>query len=585
MSGKWYSFLALAVFAAPSPAPCASAEAVFAGDAIPDGWSAADGSLVSPVYAFPVERVSLQYSQAGDGAAEASLYASSANGETFIASLNTESLSAAFSFPASSCFTRFRIAAGGTFSLDRFSAEWTALIAPANARVADWTSSTVTLAWDEAEGAQWYEVVAWTNGVSGADAGTAVWSETFAAAPESASTAAVGASAAAALFDNEGWEFPDNVYYAPEPGAVRIGTTSKSGRLVSPSLPESGSVHLRVTARRMSATAAAEAVLQIARGAGRIAVDGEERTFHILLDSVEEGDRIIVNSIDAGDRRLVVQDVALVSGYAEGTAAEIVVAREIVPASSLSGTIEGLPECEVFAGVRSIGAAQGVVSEMSAALTVDCAHAPSRTVGVAGLAGGVYSQDFSSLPDKSGDWADGITLPGWSAAYGADAAASITRATPKSANGGIYTCSTNEYASSPALGCLSTQTKAASFAVAFTNDTQSMVSLDSVAFSAQQWGFANTAPQTLVLEYSISGGEWNALAEQSTMDEAAGTYPAAAAVAARPEGVYLRQGETLTLRWTLEKPVSGHGALMAVDGLEVTFSAPPRFYMRIAEAP
>ena len=124
--------------------------------------------------------------------------------------------------------------------------------------------------------------------------------------------------------------------------------------------------------------------------------------------------------------------------------------------------------------------------------------------------------------------------------------------------------------------------------LAFTNDTDSIVTLTNVSYSAQQWGFANTTNQLLSCAYLVTNrldwivnfsAGWQPCAETEARVFGAGTYamPESAAVDYVPaEQIRIAPGEVLYLRWTFSPPEKGNSALMAIDDLQVAFEPAPQ---------
>ena len=583
----------------PAVAMCGTSVADFSGYEGLQRWNVEPGLIESPEFPGPVTRIEFTY--AAEGAGTATIYANgpgAVEAVTVASGLNGNSKSASFEFDFLRKFTSFRIEFEGSFTPGTFTAEWLDSFpaTPENVAVTDWTSSSVTLSWSPSPGAGGYEIHAWTNTVTGASPGTDVWTETFAGAKTSGSTLALGDAAAAECFDNSGWEWPDKLYRADVDGAVRIGTTSASGRLVSPPLPAGSGLYLRIAAK-CSKTSPAPALLQLVRGARtndiwQANIANEWTTCHIPLPELEDGDRLIVNSFDSGDRRLSIDEIAIVSGYSEGEpGVEFIGLVPIVPGSATSGTIGGLPSVPVSVAVCAFGQFAGEWSALSEGIEVDLSHAPVKAVSILGC-GGAYSQDFSSVPAVQAAWTNRLSLAGCSAFYGADAVSLVRKFSPGATSGGLYGCSTNVYAASPALGLYSSKEKTASFEIAFTNDTGAAQSLAAVRYSAQQWGTRNkNKDQRLRLTFGAAGAadadrtELHAAAPMVSEGAAAGdSFPFSVPVATAPEGLVVPPGETWTLRWTLDKATDG-SALMAIDGVEVEFVRfePKRFIMRVAE--
>ena len=133
--------------------------------------------------------------------------------------------------------------------------------------------------------------------------------------------------------------------------------------------------------------------------------------------------------------------------------------------------------------------------------------------------------------------------------------------------------------------------------VALTNDTDWTVSLVGIAYSTQQWGFANTTNHALVCSYLVTNRlDWISNLTDGWVDccettaqclkEAPHDTPVVTAVNHAPSGqVRIPAGSVLLLKWTVKPPVSGYSALMAIDDLRVVFEEVPRPTMiRLAES-
>ena len=194
------------------------------------------GEWRSPTYGSAVDQIKLEYHGSGEGSA--TVYAIPAEGaETHVATLSAVSTAATFDFPETTDFRSFRIAASGAWNLAVFSAALsaTSLDVPAGVVLSNnVTGTSFDASWSAVEGATGYKVYVWTNAVVGASAGTVLWQETFANAPAKTSTVNFKDE----FTDNgtSGWTC-EKAYASISNGAVRIGTTSDKGVLVSPPLP------------------------------------------------------------------------------------------------------------------------------------------------------------------------------------------------------------------------------------------------------------------------------------------------------------------------------------------------------------
>ena len=136
-----------------------------------------------------------------------------------------------------------------------------------------------------------------------------------------------------------------------------------------------------------------------------------------------------------------------------------------------------------------------------------------------------------------------------------------------------------------ALGACSTKDDQYSFGISFTNDTDRVITLSSVANSAQQWGFANTANQALSvfamvqndLNWISSYAEgWTELgATQSVVygTEEAHDTPVSTPVEITPtEEISVAPGQVLMIKWTIHSLKSGKSGIMGIDDVSLKFT-------------
>ena len=140
-----------------------------------------------------------------------------------------------------------------------------------------------------------------------------------------------------------------------------------------------------------------------------------------------------------------------------------------------------------------------------------------------------------------------------------------------------------------ALGAYSTQNDEYSFGLAFTNDTESTMTLSSVVYLAQQWGFANTTNQTMSVSAKVVDGldwisaysdGWTELGStQSTVygSEEVHDTPDSTSVEIIPaEEISIAPGQVLMIKWTIHSLKSGKPGMMGIDDVTVTFSSGTR---------
>lgn len=589
----------------------------FSGADVPAGWSVSDGSYLSPEYSNSVSRIALSYGAAGGQVGTALLFAidHASSAETQIALVITATTGAAFDFPGSSDYRRFRIATDG-LALTSFSATWpdTRPDAPSNVVATALTTDSLEVSWDAVEGAVGYRVSIWTNVVVGASEGIESWSDDFSRAAASGASPGVLSSATfnSAYADVEGWECVSYVYPSTNSSAIRIGGADKDrgGVLISPPLP-AGSWHLRMRAWRYRSDDGTDMPIQrVSAGVTslvaivaftREATVPEE--FLVDLPALNEGDHLVFCSFTNKTPRVILDKVALVSGYSAGTSSPVVV-KEVPVADGTATTIDGLPPAvPVFVGVRAIDAG-GVLSATSVGVEVDLANPPPRATlnawPVSSSADSTCRQDFDSVAGAtmtSGDkdFYNGVTIPFMQAWQDSDAVTKFAYYAGGNQTGAKFVAvATNINESTRAFGARGKQDTTMTWGLAFTNDTGSTISLTNVSYSAQQWGFANTTNQLLACEYLVTNRldwivnlteGWQTCAETEARVLATHAMPEPTAVDYVPSSeIRIVPGEVLYLKWTFHPPAKGSSALMAIDDLTVRFKIPEQgFLMRFVK--
>lgn len=588
----------------------------FSGVDVPAGWSVSDGVYLSPEYSNAVSRIALSYGATGGQTGTAQLLAinHASSAETQIASLNTATTGAAFDFPGTSDYRRFRIATDG-LALANFSATWpdTRPDAPSNVAATALTTDSLEASWDAVEGATGYRVSVWTNVVVGASAGTVAWEDSLPGATNGAASTRMSDAKFNACFSHAGWTRSEKAGYPTgEDGTIRMGTTGDSGWLQTPPIDvasDSGML-FRFHAKIGSSNTNPQMLVERISGnstdvIGEVTLTSELKEHVLVVSDWNSGDSIRFNSFASGDRRTIIGAVALVSGYSVGTFSPVVV-KEVPVADGTATTIDGLPPAvPVFVGVRVIDAG-GVSSSVSAGVEVDLANPPPRATlnawTVSSPADSTYRQDFDSVAGAtmtSGDkdFYNGVTIPFWQAWQDIDAVTKFAYYAGGNQTGAKFVAlATNINESTRAFGARGKQDATMTWGLAFTNKTGSTISLTNVSYSAQQWGFANTTNQLFTCEYLVTNRldwivnfseGWQTCAENEARVFAAGTYamPDSTAVNYEPaEQIRIAPGEVLYLKWTFHPPAKGSSALMAIDDLTVRFKVPEQgFLMRIVK--
>ena len=572
----------------------------FLNQAVPVGWTVTDGEYRSPEYSNAVNRIELAY--AGEGLADLlAVYALPLDGaDVQIAALSPMSSSAAFDFPDSIDVRAFRIVAPVGAHLKTFVAYVAPaeLDAPVDVSVTNnITGTSFDASWSAVPDSTGYRVYVWTNLVVNASAGTEVWCETFSDSPEKTSSTDFSMSFADI---KEGWVWY-KVYASVEAGAIRIGNTSAKGVLVLPPMPEIARrpFALRIRARRQDASDGTDMPVGVVSGDRTNIVDvvtlgSAYNDFHVMLPALSENDRIALFSpTNKSSARAMVDEVAVVSGYSAGETLPNYIVNGLDVGGATSCSLTGLPSEPVWFAVSAYGR-RGAVSrnggdqivDLSSPEPVECLAA----CPVKSLSDGVYLQDFDSLAEltfSSGDkkWLNGTTLLFWNAWQDGEAAAKFTYNGGKAPSSGFYALAADRADDTRAFGARTKLGTTMTWGLAFTNDADVAVALTNIAYSAQQWGFANTNVQTLALsclvtnrlDWTVNFEEgWRACAQSiAKVFDSGGTHdtPVSTAVNYVPErGVRILPGEVLYLRWTFHPPERGSSSLMAIDDLSVMFS-------------
>ena len=576
----------------------------FAGAGIPQGWTMEDGEYRSPEYSNAVDRIELRYSGA-DASASATISAFPKQGDgTQVATLTAASSGASFDFPETTDFRSFRIAVNG-MALSSFAAYVSAdtLGMPSGVVISNnVTGTSFDASWSPVDGATGYRVYVWTNAVVGASAGTAVWEETFANAPAKTTTVVFKDE----FTDNgtSGWTY-EKAYASISNGAVRVGTTSDKGVLVSPPLPAFSEtpLTLRITAWRQTTSEGTDMPVGVVSGGvtnivGVVVLGDEAAPHHVALPALNADDRIAIFSpTNKASARAIIDDVAILSGYSEGNLVPSYIANVDVGAVTEYSFTE-LPSVPVQFAVEAYGR-RGVTSEKTEAVEVDLSNpdkvAQLNACPLSSLASSAltYTQNFDSLaaltvPTGDKDWLNGTTLPYWQAYKDADAVSSFNYNAGNGSVGGLYAFATNRNDFVRALGAYSTQNDEFSFGLAFTNDTESTMTLASIAYLAQQWGFKNDTNQTMSVSAKMVDGldwisaysdGWTELGStQSIVYGAEDVHdtPVSTLVEIIPaEEISVAPGQVLMIRWTIHSLKSGKPGMMGIDGVTVTFLSKP----------
>ena len=576
-----------------------------------NGWTISAAEYVSPTYVSAVDRISLSYSGSAAGAATVSAIANG-GGESSVATLSAAATAATFDFPEATDFRTFRISTTGDWRLFSFVADVSAafLAVPSNVVATALTTDSLEVSWDPVADATGYRVSICTNRIVGASSGTEDWIDDFSkAAASGTSPGALDSTKFNNSYSDETyWQCESYIYPSTTSGAIRIGGADKdkAGKLMSPHLP-GGDWYLRMKAWRYSADDGTDMPIY-RNSSGSISLvqvvsftkgPGEPEEFLIKLPALIEGDHLEFCSFTNKKPRVILDRVALVSGYSEGVPTPDVF-REISVDVATSCTVENLPPSEpVFVRVTATGT-HGLASEASADVAVDLAHPPPRTVlnafPLSDLEDGIYAQNFDSLSyvvntTAGSPWFNGWTLTYWQLWQDDLAPTNISFYAGGNQTGAKFiVLAANAADPVRALGARTKLGSSMTWGIAFTNDTDAVLKLTDLAYAAQQWGFANTTNHALVCSYLVTNRlDWISNLSEGWQDCCATVTKCRDDEHAMPEvtnvtyapsaGIRVKSDEVLYLKWTLAPPDSGNSALMAIDDLTVTFTSAFRSFV------
>ena len=578
---------------------------------VPLGWTVSNGEYRSPEYAGAVDRIELRYSGA-DAAATATVQAYPANsGEGVnIATFSAASSGASFDFTETTVFRSFCISSANGLALSSFTAYVASdsLEDPSGVVISNnVTGTSFDAYWNPVADATGYRVYVWTNAVVGASAGTEVWVDDFsnAAAGNTSAKAVDSGTFNASYSDTTFWECNEYVYPSTTNGAIRLGASDrgKNGTLLSPHLP-GGDYYLRMRAWRYSSADGTDMpIIRISGGTTSLVQivtftkePGVPEDFMISLPTLTEGDHLMFCSFTNKTPRVILDRVAVVSGYSEGHPEPSYIVDGLDVGAATGHSFSDLPSAPVQFAVEAYGR-RGVSSAKTEAEIVDLSNPDKVAVLNACLLSSLtssdhaytYSQNFDSLAAitaTTGDkeWLNGTTLSYWQAYKGGNAVTSYKYNGGSSTTGGLYALATNQSHAVRALGAYSTQNDQFSFGIAFTNDTDKTITLASLAYLAQQWGLANTANQTLsvsvkvvdVLDWiSTYDDGWTELASTNSVvygAEESHDTPVSTQVTVNPtEEITIAPGQVLMIKWTIHSLKSGKPGMMGIDDVTVTF--------------
>ena len=566
-----------------------------------NGWTISAVKYVSPTYAGAVDRISLSYSGTAAGSATVSALAHG-GGESQVATLSAAANAATFDFSETTDFRSFRISTQNGWTLTSFSAEVSSatLDAPSDVTISNnITGTSFDAYWNSVAGATGYKVYVWTNVTVGASAGTEVWVETMPGATNASSTTRMSDQKFNACFEHAGWTRADKAGYPTgEDGTIRIGTSGDNGWIQTPPInyAADGMAVCFMAKATATNTKSMDIVVERVSGesvypAGTATLSTDMKEFVVPLSEWESGDYIRINSLTNGDRRTTIGTVSVMSGRSAGReeADYIIDGRDVGDVTSYS--ISELPSVPVRVAVAAYGR-RGAESVKTSTQVVDLSNpdkvAMLNACPISSLTDWAYVQNFDSLAGDATNWFNGTTLQYWQAWRGSAAAVKITHNAGTANSGGLYALASDTQPNVRAFGGLTTKTDVLTWGMAFTNDTESVISLSSVAYSAQQWGTRNSEAHPLKLSYLVVDGlRWMSEETEGWVDclstESDGTKPTVPVLT--PESwsptsnVKINPRQVLYLKWTVVPPANGSAAMMAIDDLTVTFTSAFRSFV------
>lgn len=568
-------------------------------------WTVSDDEWLSPTYDSAVDKIVLQYSGT-DASASATIQARTKQGaETLVATFTAASSGASFDFPDTTDFRSFRITSTNGLALSSFTAYVSAssIDTPTGVVISNNTTGTSFDAyWDPVADAKGYRVYVWTNAIAEASAGTAVWQETMPGATNTSSNTKLNDSKFNACFANPGWTRSDKAGYPTgEAGTIRIGTTGDNGWIQTPQINQSGNgMAVRFLAKAVDSRSNGKSVVvervsgETTHSAGTATLSNEMQEFTIVLSEWESSNCIRFNSITNGDRRVVIGAVTVVSGYSEGQLEPSYIVNGLDVGTATSHSFADLPSVPVQFAVEAYGR-RGVSSAKTEAVEVDLSNpdkvAMLNACPLSSLtsSANTYSQNFNqtaALTYTTGDkeLLNGTTLLYWQWFKNGVDAGTFKWNSGTGTTGGFYSLSTNQSEAVRALGAYSTKDNEFSFGMAFTNDTGSAMTISSIEYVVQQWGFANTTNQTLSISVKVVDSldwisahdeGWTVLASTESVvygTEASHDTPVSTPITVSPEAeVSIAPGQVLMLKWTIHSLKAGKPGMMGIDDVSVIF--------------
>jgi hypothetical protein len=325
----------------------------------------------------------------------------------------------------------------------------------------------------------------------------------------------------------------------------------------------------------------------------------DPRVLSWSLPAFGPGDRLLLSSASGKtSARTILDEVEILSGASEGTL-QPDFAHEGVEVAGGACSVAALVPAVWTVCLEALDAAGGVLRAQTNTVALAASADSGRPVlPLSSLSRHrlhlAWREDFSALGDlfpgeeNTAVWENGETLGAWQAFSGADAVRQLTRNHGAKIGAGLYAYwTTNKVRSSYALG---TTTSAAAaeivYGLVFRNDLPVPLCAFSLAFDGLQFGFRNTAPQTLFCEYCLldrprpladATVTWVALPDAAfvTRQDASsglasgGDFPPVVRVSAADCRVEIPAGAYFHLRW--RRPPQTNAAAMAIDNVSLVF--------------
>jgi len=207
-------------------------------------------------------------------------------------------------------------------------------------------------------------------------------------------------------------------------------------------------------------------------------------------------------------------------------------------------------------------------------------------------AGATAAQTFSSLPVNTSNtalastWVNNTTLTGWDRTSNGAKQSTFLAGSGVTSTGGMYSFGAVN-SSDRALGLITNDPygTSASFGVQLENQTGKSLKGLQVAYTGEQWHRGKAVGQSLVFSYStdatsLTTGTWttvSSLSFNALKSGFDGQLDGNAAANRSSLGGFLSpvvaQGNSIWMKWTLGRPLTGSSAGLAVD--DFTFRASP----------